>query len=178
MSNSDTSVEAGWNRYFVKSSGILQCDLAVYRDESLTDLVLTVVGDKRGAEISSVGGAVVMTAVVKKAMFGKVEYAKADDTVAASMKKNSILNKKHMEVTLADGAEWTVVKSGGLKQVCSVLENGVPIVRADLKTLPLKHRYPVDIAEGVDVPLAVGLVWAINFAHLQRVAGAGAAAAT
>jgi hypothetical protein len=94
------------------------------------------------------------------------------------MKKNSILNKKHMEVTLAGGAEWTVVKSGGLKQVCSVLENGVPIVRADLKTLPLKHRYPVDIAEGVDVPLAVGLVWAINFAHLQRVAGAGAAAAT
>ena len=50
MSNSDTSVEAGWNRYFVKSSGILQCDLAVYRDESLTDLVFTVVGDKRGAE--------------------------------------------------------------------------------------------------------------------------------
>jgi hypothetical protein len=51
-------------------------------------------------------------------------------------------------------------------------------VRADLKTLPLKYRYPVDIADGVDVPLALGLLWAINFAHLQRIAGAGAAAAT
>lgn len=94
------------------------------------------------------------------------------------MKKNSILNKKHMEVTLADGTEWTVVKSGRLQQLCSVLDNDVPVVRADFTTLPLKHRYPVEIADGVDVPLAVGLVWAINFAHLQRISGAGAAAAT
>jgi hypothetical protein len=174
----DTSVEAGWNRCFVKSSGLLQFDLSVYRDESLTDLMFTVAGDKRGAEIASADGAVVMSAVVKKAMLGKVEYANSDGSAAASMKKNSILNKKHMEVTLANGSEWTVVKSGGLQKVCSVLDDGVPIVRADLKTLPLKHRYPVDIAEGVNVPLAVGLVWAINFTHLQLVAGAGAAAAT
>jgi len=178
MSDSDASAEAGWNRCFVKSSGIRQRDLSVYRDESLTDLMFSVVGDKHGAEVASADGTVVMTATVKKAMLAKVEYTNADGTVAATMKRNSILNKKHMEVTLADGAEWTVVKAGGLQQLYSVLESDVPIVRADLKTLPLKHRYPVDIGESVDVPLAVGLMWAINFAHLQRVAGAGAAAAT
>jgi hypothetical protein len=178
MSDSDASVEAGWNRYFVKSSGTLQRDLAIYRDESLTDLVFTVAADKHHGEIAGADGTVVLTAEVKKAMFGKVEYAKPDGTAVASMKKNSILNKKHMEVTLADGTEWTVVKSGRLQQFCSVLDNDVPVVRADFTTLPLKHRYPVEIADGVDVPLAVGLVWAINFAHLQRISGAGAAAAT
>jgi hypothetical protein len=148
MSDSDASEEAGWNRCFVKSSGIRQRDLSVYRDESLTDLMFSVVGDKHGAEVASADGTVVMTATVKKAMLGKVEFTNADGTVAATMKKNSILNKKDMEVTLADGAEWTVVKAGGLQQLYSVLENDVPIVRADLKTLPLKRRYPVDIAEG------------------------------
>ena len=46
----------------------------------------------------------------------------------------------------------------------------------DLTTLALKRNYPVDIAESVDLPLALGLVWAINFAHLQRVGAMGAAA--
>lgn len=148
MSESDTSIDAGWNRYFVKSAGGLQRDLAVHRDESLTDLVFTVTGET------------------------------PDGAAVASMKKNSIINKKHMEVTLADGTEWTVVRIGRLKQLCTVLDDDVPVVRADLTTLALQHRYPIEIADGVDVPLAVGLVWAINFAHLQRVSGAGAAAAT
>ncbi len=76
----------------------------------------------------------------------------------------------------AGGAEWTVVKSGRLKQFYSVLENDVPIAKMDLQTLALKRTYPLDIAESVDLPLAMGLVWAINFAHLRRVSGAGAAA--
>jgi hypothetical protein len=153
-------------------------DLSVYRDESLTDLVFNVVGDKQGAEISSADGTVVMTAVVKKVMLRMVEYANADGTAVAAMKKNSIFGKTRMDVTLAKGSEWTVVKSGGLQKVWSVLDDGVPIVRADLKTLALKRCYPVDIADSVDLPLAVGLVWAINFTHLQLVAGGGAAAAT
>jgi hypothetical protein len=58
-----------------------------------------------------------------------------------------------------------------------VVEDDVALVTMDLTTLPLKRNYPVDIAEGVDLPLALGVVWAINFAHLQRVGAMGAAAA-
>jgi hypothetical protein len=36
----------------------------------------------------------------------------------------------------------------------------------------------IDIAESVDLPLALGLVWAINFTYLQTVAAGGALAAT
>jgi hypothetical protein len=178
MSDPESSVEAGWTRYFVKSSGLLQMDLWMYRDEALTDLMFNVVGDKQGAEISSADGALVMTAVGKKAMLRAVDYANADGTAVASMKKNSIFGKTRMGVTLANGPEWTVVKSAGLEKVWSVLDDGAPVVRADLKTLLKQRCYPVDIADSVDLPLAVGLVWAINFTQLQLVAGAGATAAT
>ncbi|MBK9179894.1 MAG: hypothetical protein IPM45_10075 [Acidimicrobiales bacterium] len=177
MSDPDAGAEDGWSRYYVKSSGILQRDLSVYRDESFENQMFTIVGDKHGAEILNAGGTVVMTAVVKKAFSAKVEYTNADGALAGNLKTNSVFSKKRMELTLASGAEWTVVKAGGLKQSYSVFEGDVPIAKMDLKTLALKHEYPVDIAESVDLPLALGLVWAINFAHLQRVAGAGAGAA-
>ncbi len=166
----------GWNRFYVKSSGVLQRDASVYRDDSLEDQMFAMVGDKGGVEITDAGGSVVMTAVVTKGFLTKVEYASADGAKAADLKTNSVLSKKHMELTLASGAEWVVVKSGALKQIYTVLDDGEPIARMDLKDLPLKRRYPVDIAEGVDLPLAMGLLWAVNFSHLRRVAGAGAAA--
>ncbi len=88
-----------------------------------------------------------------------------------------MLSKKCMEITLAGGAEWVVVKSGALKQIYTVLADDVPIAKMDLKTLPLQYRYPVDLVEGVDLPLAMGLVWAINFSYLRRVAAGGAGGA-
>ena len=52
------------------------------------------------------------------------------------------------------------------------------MAKLDLTDLALKKKYPVDIAEGADLPLVLGLVWAINFAYLQRVGAAGGVAAT
>jgi hypothetical protein len=169
----------GWNRFCVKSSGVMQRDASVYRDESFEDQAFAMVGDKRGVEITDAGGTLVMTAVVTKGFLTKVVYTSADGAKAADLKTNSVLSKKHMEITLASGAEWVVVKSGALKQIYTVLYDDEPIARMDLRDLPLKRRYPVDIAEGVDLPLAMGLLWAVNFSHLRRVAagGAGAAAA-
>ena len=177
MSDPAARVEDGWNRFYVKSSGALQRDLSVYRDESFEDQVFTVIGDKHRAEIVDAGGTVVMTAVAK-GLAAKIEYTNPDGSLAGNLKTNSILSKKRLEFTLAGGTEWTVVQSGALKQIYSVLENGVPIAKLDLTDLALKKKYPVDIAESVDLPLALGLVWAINFAYLQRAGAAGGVAAT
>ena len=177
MSDSDASAEAGWNRCFVESSGIRQRDLSVYRDESLEDQVFTVVGDKHSAQIVDAGGTVMMTAVAK-GIPAKIEYTNSDGTLAGKLKTNSIFSKKRLEFTLADGTEWAVIQSGALKHIYSVLEDDVPIAKLDLTDLALKKKYPVDIAEGVDLPLALGLVWAINFNYLQTVAAGGGLAAT
>ena len=59
-----------------------------------------------------------------------------------------------------------------------MLDDDVPIAKLDLTDLALKKKYPVDIAESVDLPLALGLVWAINFTYLQTVAAGGGLAAT
>ena len=177
MSDSGVRVEDGWNRFYVKSSGALQRDLSVYRDESFEDQVFTIVGDKHSAQIVDAGGTVVMTAVAK-GIPAKIEYTRSDGTLAGKLKTNSILSKKRLEFTLADGTEWAVIQSGALKKIYSVLEDDVPIAKLDLTDLALKKQYPVDIAESVDLPLALGLVWAINFNYLQTVAAGGGLAAT
>ena len=178
MSDPDARVEDGWNRFYVNSSGALQRDLSVYRDESCEDQVFTIVGDTHGAEIVDASGTVVMTAVVKRAIPAKIAYTNPDGSLAGNLKTNSILSKKRIEFTLADGTEWAIVQSGALKQIYSVLESDVPIAKLDLTDLALKKKYPVDIAESADLPLVLGLVWAINFAYLQRVGAAGGVAAT
>ncbi len=94
MSDPDTRAEDGWNRFYVKSSGALQRDLSVYRDESFEDQVFTIVGDKHGAEIVDASGTVVMTAVVKKAIPAKIEYTNADGSLAGNLKTNSILQQE------------------------------------------------------------------------------------
>jgi hypothetical protein len=50
-SGGPAGAEEGWHRFYVKSSGALQRDLSVYRDESFEDQVFTVVGDKHSAQI-------------------------------------------------------------------------------------------------------------------------------
>ena len=174
MSDPDVGAEDGWNRFYVKSSGALQRDLSVYRDESFEDQVFTVVGDKHSAQIVDAGGTVVMTAVAK-GILAKIEYMRSDGTLAGKLTTNSIFSKKRLEFTLADGTEWAVIQSGALKKIYSVLENDVPIAKLDLTDLALKKQYPVDIAQSVDLPLALGLVWAINFTYLQTVAAGGRA---
>ena len=172
------STEEGWSRYYVKSSALLQRDLSIFDDESFAeDPVFSVVGKKRAAEILNASGSVVLKALLKGVTASKIEYTNADGTLAGNLKINSVLSKKYMELALAVGGALTVVRDAGVKQSYAVLEHGVAVVKMDLTTLALKRNYPVDISESANLPLVVGLVWAINFAHLQRVGAMGAAAA-
>lgn len=177
MSDPSNALEAGWTRYFVKSSALLQRDLSVFRDESREDSLFTVVGKKRFGHIRDADGSVVMTAEMKGLTATKIRYTNSDGTAAADLKINSPLSKKYMELSLASGGEWIVVRDGGVKQFYSVMEDDEALARMDLTSLALKRTYPVEIADTVDLPLALGLVWAINFAHLQRVSARGAVAA-
>lgn len=172
------STQSGWSRYYVKSSPLLQRELSIFDDESFADdPVFAVVGKKRVFEILNASGSVVMTALMKGVTLSKFEYTNAEGTSAGKLKVNSVLSKKYMELALASGGAWTVVRDAGAKQTYAVLEDNVAIVKLDLTTLALQRNYAVDIAESVDLPLALGLVWAINFAHLQRIGAMGAVAA-
>ena len=178
MSDALDGREGRWRRYYVTSSPLLQRELSIFDDESFADdPVFTVAGKKRVFEILSASGSVVMTACMKGVTLSKFEYTNADGTLAGKLKVNSVLSKTYMELALAGGGAWTVVRDAGLKHTYEVLEDDVAVVKLDLTTLALQRNYAVDIAESVDLPLALGLVWAINFAHLQRIGAMGAAAA-
>jgi len=177
MSGGFDSSAPGWKRYYAKSSPLLQRDLWVFADESFAEPVLSVAGENRAGEILDASGSVVMKVRVKGLNLSHIEYTDPDGAPVASVKINSVFSKTYMELTRAGGGVWTVVKDAGAKQRYAVLEDGAPIVEMDLTTLVVERNYPVDIAERVDLPLALGLVWAINFAHLRKMGAAGAAGA-
>jgi hypothetical protein len=138
--------------------------------------MFTISGGKRHAEIVDAAGSVVMKIEMKKIVPAKFEYATADDAAVGTLKTNSILSKKYMEVALAAGGEWTIVRDAHVKQLFSVREGSAAVVKLDITSLPLSRKYPVDIADSANLPLALGVVWAINFAQLQRVGAIGGAA--
>jgi hypothetical protein len=114
--------------------------------------VFSVVGKKRAAEILNASGSVVLKALMKGVTASKIEYTNADGTLAGNLKINSVLSKKYMELALAGGGAWTVVRDAGVKQSFAVLEDDVAVVKMDLTTLALKRNYPVVISEGRTSP--------------------------
>jgi uncharacterized protein YxjI len=177
MSNSNTNVEDGWNRYYVKSSGALTRDIAVFSDETLSDQLYKVDGKmfKKNAAIVDAMGTVVLKAVLKTIPF-QVEFTDIDGNLVANLNADSPLKKKYMAISLAGGDEW-VLEGEQAKKAYTIIEGEEPIVRMDLKSLPLHKEFTVDVADGVDVPLAVGVAWALNLAVLQRIAAVGGATA-
>jgi hypothetical protein len=152
--------------------------LSIFDDESFAeDPVFAVVGKKRDAEILNASGSVVLKALMRGVTASNIEYTNVDGSLAGNLKINSAVSKRYMELSLANGGALTVVRHGGSKQSYAVLEDDVAVLKMDLMTLTPQRSYPVDISGSVDLPLAVGLVWAINFAHLReayQMSGGGA----
>ena len=121
-------------------------------------------------------GAVVLKAGIIKTAPIKVEYTKTDGTLVADLVADSPLKKKYMVISLAGGDEW-VLKGDHAKKAYSILKDENPIIQMDLESLLLHKRFTIDIADGVDIPLAISVAWALNLAVLHRTAGAGGAIA-
>jgi hypothetical protein len=167
----------GWTRYYVASSPLLQRELTVFADESSESPLFTVVARKDAAEVLDAAGSAVLHGLLKGLGSSKVEFTAPDGSAAGQLKVNSVLSKTYTEVALADGGQWTVNREGHAKQHYVVQQDEAAVARMDLTALVLKRHYTVDIADSVDLPLILGVVWAINFAHLRKGGAAGAVAA-
>lgn len=177
MSKPNTNVEDGWNRYYIKSSGALTRDITVFRDEAFEDKLYKVDGKmfKKNAAIVDAMGTVVLKAELKTIPF-QVEFTDTDGNLVANLNADSPLKNKYMSISIASGDEW-VLQGEKTKKDYTIIEGEEPIVRMNLNSLLLHKEFTLDVAEGVDIPLAIGVAWALNLAVLQRVAGIGGAVA-
>lgn len=165
----------GWNRYYVKSSGALTRDISVFSDDTYKNQLYKVDGKmfKKNAAIVDAKGTVILKTVLKTVPF-QVEFTDNDGTPVAKLDADSVLKKKYMAISIEGGGEW-VLEGDQAKKAFTILEGENPIVQMDLESLLLHKRFSIDITDGVDIPLAIGVAWALNLAVLQRTASAGGA---
>lgn len=166
----------GGSDFMCAVPGVLQHDLSVSRDESFENEVFSVAGDKHGAKILHATGSAVMTAVVTKALLARVEYLDSNGAVGREAGEELRLQQE------AHGADACGCRRVDRRQVRSAEAVLLGVPERDTSREDGSEDASIEASlsdrdrQGVDLPLAVGLVWAINFSHLRRVAGAGAGA--
>lgn len=69
--------------------------------------------------------------------------------------------KSRMTMTMADGADWQL-EGSILEKEYSIVADGRPVVQITQKWVTIRDTYVLDVAEGVDVGLALAVLWAVD----------------
>ncbi len=154
----------GWSRLQVKSK------FGAGRDFAVTDLagaqvffVDGKVGTRPKAEIRDAAGATV--ARVRGRLLGvpkRMEILAPDGAALASLKAAMFSPiKSRMTLTAADGREWNL-EGSFLEKEYSIASEGRPVALITQKWVTVRDAYTLDVADGVDVALALAVLWAVD----------------
>lgn len=163
MSDSLEGLEVGWARYFLKSKIGFGCNFTVadvngtllfYIDGKAGLRTKADVKDPQGTALIQIRGKFIdipkrMTFIKNGQQIGKLK-AKLFSPV-----------KSTMILTMSDNSEW-VIEGNLIEKNYAIFNNGVAIARLEQKWLTIRDRYCVDIVDGVDTALVLGLVWAVD----------------
>lgn len=157
--------KANMKRYLVKSKLGIGRDFSVYDDEEAKNKVYYIdakMGLGTKAEIQSADGTLIYKAKGKALNIPrKMEYFAPDGTVVAKVVAHFSPIKSRLTMELVDGKKWELSGNFFGKNY-TVKEGDKTIIDINQKWLTIRDRYFADIAEDVDVPLALGLIWAVD----------------
>ncbi|NNU27624.1 LURP-one-related/scramblase family protein [Isoptericola sediminis] len=156
---------AGWARYLLKSKFGMGRDFAVLDPDTGEQswFVDGKVGMRPRADIQDGDGQVVYTVTGK--MFGIPKHmtiSGADGTEIASLHAkmfSPIKDRMSMEVP---GSEPWSLEGSFIEKNYSVTVGGRHVVQITQKWVTIRDAYTLDVADGVDVGLALAVVWAID----------------
>lgn len=157
--------EVGMKRFLVKSKLGLGRDFSVYDDEEATNKVYTIdakLGLGSKAEIKDASDQVLYTAKGKIINIPRrMQYFKPDGSSVAMLTAHFSPIKSRLTMELADGTKWEL--EGNLIEKSYQVKNGAKlIIDINQKWLTVRDKYFVEIADDVDIPLALGLIWAVD----------------
>lgn len=152
-------------RYLVKSKFGIGRDFSVYDDEDATNKVYFIdakAGFGAKANIETADGKLIYKAKGKIINIPRrMEYFAPDGAVAAKVVAHFSPIKQRLTMELANGKKWEL--SGNfIGKNYTVVEGDKTVIEINQKWLTIRDRYFVEIAEDVDVPLALGLIWAVD----------------
>lgn len=152
-------------RYLVKSKFGIGRDFSVYDDEEATNMVFSIdakLGLGTKAEIQDANGKLLFTAKGRVLNIPrKLDFITPDGTVVANVVARFSPIQQRLTMTLANGEVWEL--SGNIiGKNYTVVQGDKTIIDINQKWLTLRDKYFVEIADDVDVALAIGLIWAID----------------
>lgn len=160
-----SSANPAMKKYLVKSKLGIGRDFSVYDDEEATHKVFFIdakMGLGTKAEIKNMQGEVLYTAKGKIFNIPKrMEFFAPDGTVAATIKAHFSPLKSKMTIAFADTTEWLL--EGNIIEKNYEIHVGARLVlKVDQKWLTVRDKYFVQIADDVNLPLALGFIWAVD----------------
>lgn len=157
--------QPGYKRLLVKSKLGIGRDFSVYDDAEGKNKVY-IIDAKMGlgtkADIKTVNNEVIYKAKGKVINIPrKMEFTTTDATIVAKLQAQFSPIKSKLTMELASGAVWKL-EGNFVGKNYKVSEGTKIIINIDQKWLTIRDKYFVDIDESVDLPLALGLVWAVD----------------
>ncbi|WP_278235285.1 LURP-one-related family protein [Isoptericola sp. AK164] len=156
---------AGWSRYVLKSTFGMGRDFAVLHPDTGDQswFVDGKVGMRPKADVKDRDGEVVYTVTGK--MFGipkQMTIADADGTEIAALRAKMFSPvKDRMSMQVPGGEPWSL-EGSFIEKDYAVTVGGRHVVQITQKWVTIRDAYTLDVADGVDVGLALAVVWAID----------------
>jgi uncharacterized protein YxjI len=149
----------------VKSKIGLGRDFTVYDDEEATHKVFRIdakVGLGSKAEIMDANDKIIYTAKGKIINIPRhMDYSSPDGVHVAKAIAHFSPIKSHITMEFADGKKWEL-NGNFIEKNYLVKEGDKVIIEMNQKWLAIRDKYFVEIATDVDVPIALGLIWAVD----------------
>lgn len=151
--------------YLIKSKLGIGRDFSVFDDEEAKHKVYFIdakMGFGTKAEIKTADGRLIYTAKGKMINIPRrIEFFGPDGKAIARVVARFSPIKQRLTMELADGNKWEL--AGNLiGKNYTVVEGSKKIIDINQKWLTVRDKYFAEIAEDVDVPLALGLIWAVD----------------
>ncbi len=154
---------AGWSRVIVKTI------FGVGRDFAVTDLngqqVFTIdgkIGPRPKAEIQDVSGTVVYG--VTGSLLGipkKLAVSRPDGTEVAVVRAKKLSIKNRMTVSMTEGPDWHL-EGNLIEKNYAMTSDGRQIAQISQKWIAIRDSYTLDVVDGIDLPLALAVLWAVD----------------
>lgn len=153
------------SRYLVKSKMGIGRDFSVYDDEEAKNKVYEIdakMGFGTKAEIKDANGTTIYTAKGRVINIPrKMEFFTPDGSTAAKVTAQFSPIKQRLTMELADGTVWEL--AGNIVGKSYTVTSGEnTVLEINQKWVTIRDKYFVEIADNVDVALALGLVWAVD----------------
>lgn len=158
---SDTNMK----RFLVKSKFGFGRDFSVYDDDEAKNKVYYIdakMGLGSKAEIMDNEGKVIYRAKGKVVNIPrKMEYTTPDGTSVAKVVAHFSPIKSRLTMELANGKKWELA-GNFIGKSYTVNEGDKKIIEINQKWLTVRDKYFVEIDTDTDIPLALGLIWAVD----------------